>query len=256
MIGILDSGLGGISTLLSLKALSPDTDIVYLADQAHAPYGERSPSELLGYLEAAIRFFAHKGVEALLLACGTLSAVALPKLKSAPPFPIFSVIEPAAKEAAKHTKTGVAILATTATVQSGVYPKALLSLGVKQTLSVACPLLVPLIENGFLTESLAAKEILSHYLAPAKTMGCDTLLLGCTHYGFLSPLFSRLWKEVYTVDAGKVLAKDALSKISPKQGQGKTLFYTTGNPTTFLKKTSALLSLPHLTVYGTEGKGI
>lgn len=256
MIGILDSGLGGISTLLSLKALSPNTDILYLADQAHAPYGERSPEELLGYLEAAIRFFENKGVEALLLACGTLSAVALPKLKAFPRFPIFGVIEPAAKEAAKHTKTGVAILATTATVQSGVYPKALLSLGVKQTLSAACPLLVPLIENGFLAESLATKEILSHYLAPAKAMGCDTLLLGCTHYGFLSPLFPCLWKEVYPVDAGKALAKDALSKISLKQEQGKTLLYTTGNPTIFLKKTSTLLSLPHLTVYGAERKGI
>lgn len=244
MIGVFDSGLGGLSTLLALRKLCPEADIVYLADQAHAPYGERSPKELCSYLRFGIDFFQRQGAEAMLLACGTLSAVALPQLENPPPFPLFGVIEGATAKAKEKTKSGVAVLATSASIRSKVYQSRLLDMGVRHIEAVACPLLVPLLEEGFLWDSPATKEVLAHYLAPLKASGCDTVLLGCTHYGFLAPLFQALWPKAQLVPCGEVLAEYTLSHFVPRKGQGKTLLYTTGAPNEFLKKTSALHFAP------------
>lgn len=244
MIGVFDSGLGGLSTLIALRKLCPKADIVYLADQAHAPYGERSQKELCSYLHFGIDFFLRQGAEAMLLACGTLSAVALPQLGNPPPFPLFGVIEGATAKAKEKAKEGVAVLATTASIQSKIYQTRLLALGVGHIEAVACPLLVPLLEEGFLWDSPATKEVLSHYLTPLRASGCDTVLLGCTHYGFLAPLFQELWPKAQLVSCGEVLAHYTLSRFSPGDGQGKTLLYTTGSPNEFLKKTSALHFAP------------
>ena len=255
MIGIVDSGLGGLSTLLAIRKEAPRADLLYLADQAHAPYGEHSPKELCAYFEEILSFFQDKGVEALCVACGTLSAVALPAYKAPLPFPVFEVTGPAVKAAAEQTKTGVAILATTASIRSGVFRHKLLDLGVPLLSEQACPLLVPLLEEGFSSYDLATKEVLKKYLSPFIKTKCDTLLLGCTHYGFLAPAIKEIWPSVELVDSGKALAAHTLSQLSPLKGQGKTLYYTTGAPQEFLKKTSALLRAPHLTVYGAWAKG-
>ena len=250
MIGILDSGLGGLSTLSALRKLSPKTDLLFLADQAHAPYGERSEEELIDYFEKALAFFEKKKVTALLLACGTLSSVALPRLKTPPPFPIFEATSPAADTAARLSKKNVTVLATTASIRSDVYANMLKARGVEEVTQLACPLFVPILEEGCRGDGEVARAVVRHTLSHMHKTPSAVVLLGCTHYGFLSPAIKDEWQKVSLVDSGALLAHHALTCLPHEKGQGRTLLYTTGAPHTFLKKASALLSLPHLTVYG------
>ena len=255
MIGILDSGLGGLSTWLALRQDFPEANFLYLADQAYAPYGEQREDTLLWRLQWAIEFFKKRKVEALVLACGTLSAVAYPKLQAPFPFPIFEAITPAVEQAVGLCPKGVAVLATTASIRSNAYLHLLKEKGVEEVVQRACPLFVPLLEEGISPYSVATKEILSHYISPIAHAPYNVLLLGCTHFSFLSEAISSLCPAMQLIDGGRALAHKMKLQYTPREEQGKTLFYTTGSPTAFIQKTSALLPRERLTVYGV-GKGI
>ena len=255
MIGILDSGLGGLSTWLALKQYFPEANFLYLADQAYAPYGEQREETLLWRLQWALEFFSKRKAEALVLACGTLSAVAYPKLQAPFLFPIFEAITPAVEQVVELSPSGVAVLATTASIRSNAYLHLLREKGVEQVLQRACPLFVPLLEEGISPHSPAVKEIVSHYITPIAHTPYNVLLLGCTHFGFLSEVITGLCPTVQLVDGGRALAHKIKLQYTPREEQGKTLFYTTGSPTACIQKTSALLPRERLTVYGV-GKGI
>lgn len=246
MIGILDSGLGGLSALMVLRTLAPKADLLYLSDQAHLPYGEKSPEDLCHYLKDALAFFEAQKVEAVLVACGTLSGVALPHLKTDYPFPIFGVITPAAKHAKHITKTGhVAVIATSACVLEKAYTKALRNVGIRRVYERDCPLFVPLVEQGITGEHPLAREASLYYLSSCFPTSCDTLLLGCTHYPFLASAIQKVLPHITLLDAGRVAVVEMLKEYPKKEELGRCDFYTTACPATFQKTASRLLGELH-----------
>ena len=237
MIGIVDSGIGGLSAYLPVREKC-ESDILYLADEAHLPYGEKTDAELLSYARAAIAFFEEKGADAVLFACGTLSSVALPYIKRTP-MPVYGAAEPAAKAAARQTVCRrVAIAATEATVRSGYLQKLLCAEGIA-SVAIPCAPFVTLAENH--TNASEAYQTVQAWLAPAADFGADTVLLGCTHYAFLKDSIRLALPSAMQIDAGKEAAKAFLKAQNPKKEQSKTVFYTTANPQSFALQLGRIL---------------
>lgn len=197
VIGVFDSGFGGLTVLRALLKLVPSARYIYLGDTARLPYGSKSRETIARYALSSAHFLAEQGADLLVIACNTASALALDDIRAAVPIPVVGVIEPGARAAfeasAGDTKSSdVLVLATAATTQSGAYTRALNSLGLKAT-EKACPLLVPLVEEGWLDLPVyrsVTLEVLRIYLieALAESPKAATLLLGCTHYPLLKQL--------------------------------------------------------------------
>lgn len=237
MIGIVDSGIGGLSAYLPLREKC-ESDILYLADEAHLPYGEKTDAELLSYARAAIAFFEEKGADAVLFACGTLSSVALPYIKSTP-MPVYGAAEPAAKAAVRQTVCRrVAIAATEATVRSGYLQKLLCAEGIA-SVAIPCAPFVTLAENH--TNASEAYQTVQAWLAPALDFGADTVLLGCTHYAFLKDSIRLALPSAMQIDAGKEAAKAFLKTANCAKENAKTTFFTTGNKTAFAARLARVL---------------
>ena len=190
-VGVFDSGLGGLTAIKQLKRILPNENFIYFGDTGRVPYGTRSFETVLQYADDDMRFLMNYDIKAAVVACGTVSAIALPTLKENFHLPIIDAITPACKKAASVTKTGkVAVFATQATVKRGAFEEELKKNS--STLSVypiACPMFVPLIEGGYIARNcevtrLIAKEYISHL----KGTGADTLILGCTHYPIIKEL--------------------------------------------------------------------
>ena len=229
MIGIFDSGLGGLSVWLPLRKQS-DCDILYLADEAHLPYGEKSPDALLAYTNAALAFFEQKQVEAVIFACGTVSCTVLPHLKN-PPMPVLGVAEPALAAVCQRTvNRRVAIAATRATVDSGFYQSRLRRADMS-VLALPCTPFVPLVEQE--ADKATVLETVQRLLSPVKEFGADVLLLGCTHYAFLKDSIRQTLPAVMQIDCGAEAAKAALKAAPLQKGRGKTHFYTTADTDSF-----------------------
>lgn len=243
-IGVFDSGLGGLTAVKELSALMPNENIIYLGDTARVPYGSRSPETLVRFAKEDLSFVLRQNVKAVLVACGTISSVALPILKETCPVFVEGVVGPAAKSAASKTKNGkVAVIATSATINSGAYRKELAFVDNKiEVIEKACPMFVPIVENGyFARDNAAAKIIVSDYLTEIKKSGADTLILGCTHYPILRPLIEDfLGPNVTLIDSGKEAAKVISKKISnenlsaDKNKTGKHTYYVTDEPSGFV----------------------
>ena len=191
-LGVFDSGFGGLTVLRELLKLLPDADAIYLGDTARLPYGSKSRETISRYAVSSARFLAAQGADLLVIACNTATALALKDIQAALPIPVIGVIEPGAQTA--HTaspEAGVIVLATSATVQSGAYAAALHGLGI-DAYEKACPLLVPLIEEGW-TNHPVTDEVLRIYLEEALAAAPEaaTLLLGCTHYPLIKPAIQR-----------------------------------------------------------------
>jgi len=213
MIGLLDSGIGGLTAVRALCRRQPGLACLYMADTAFLPYGEKDAAALVRRAEAALSFFCREGAEAVLFACGTLSAVALPHL-SCRDIPVFGVLTPAADAAARATGCGrVLVLATEASVASDAYLHALSARGV-QAKQIACPLFVPLCESGRLAPD---DPILARAVAQTLPRGCedgaDTVLLGCTHYTWLVPALQRRFPGLTLIDAAGEAAKACLAAL-------------------------------------------
>lgn len=208
-IGVFDSGLGGLTVLNAICAANEGLSIVYFGDTARVPYGSRTPDTIVHYARQDVRFLLNEGVEAIIVACGTVSAIALKTLKTEVPVPIIGVIEPACRAAASVTKTGhICVIGTSATVSSNAYSTCLFGLDPKLRVSgVACPLFVPLIENGFKEDDPITRLTVERYLAPIRETDADTLILGCTHYPFLIDAIQSELPHMHLIDIGVALSE-------------------------------------------------
>lgn len=209
-IGVFDSGVGGLTVAAALMRRMPRERIVYLGDTARLPYGTKSAETVRRYTEANLEFLIGRGVKAVVVACNTASALALPGLHT--PLPTWGVVEPGAAAAAKVARRRVGVIGTESTVRSGAYERALKRLSPElEVRSLACPLFVPLVEEGW-TEGQIAELVARRYLQPlledAETEAIDTLVLGCTHYPLLRPVLGRvLGERVQLVDSAEAAAE-------------------------------------------------
>lgn len=210
-IGVFDSGLGGLTAVRELARIMPEEDLVYFGDTGRVPYGGRSREILVKYARQDTAFLRSFNPKAIVIACGTVSTTALDVLRAENDIPIFGVVGPAARAAAQLTKNGrVGLIGTRASIRSGAYERTLAKLrpGVEVT-ARACPLLVPLVENGrFHPGDIVAETVAGEYLAPVKEQGVDTLILGCTHYPLMKAVIGTyMGPEVSLVDVGEQCAR-------------------------------------------------
>lgn len=196
-IGVFDSGVGGLTVLRALLARLPAARFVYVGDTARLPYGSKSRATIARYAADSARFLVDQGAEFLVIACNTASALALDEIRDAVTVPVLGVVEPGAAEAAAHSTTrDCIVLATHATVESHAYADACSRLGLR-AFEKACPLLVPLVEESWASHPVTT-EVMNIYLdevtsaAAAAGLRPDTVVLGCTHYPLLRPLFNQL----------------------------------------------------------------
>jgi glutamate racemase len=220
-IGVFDSGFGGLTVLKALLELIPDADYVYFGDTARLPYGSKSVETVARYAVEAAHFLESHGAQLLVIACNTATALALDRITAATHVPVVGVVEPGAEAAAAVSKNKrVVVIGTDATVSSHAYQKALESRGLK-TREKACPLLVPLVEEGWV-EHPVTEQVARIYLNEAFADGfrdADALVLGCTHYPLLKPLLHRVApSHVSIVDSAQSTAHavaDHLEKLLP-----------------------------------------
>lgn len=189
MIGIFDSGVGGMTVARAVETLLPDFQLIYYGDLARTPYGSKSPETIVEYSVQNTEFLLEHGAKAIIIACNSAASVASDKLRQKFDVPIFEVITPAVDRAITTTVSGnIGVIGTRATIRSGIYDKKIkLKAPEFRVFSKSCPLLVPLVEEGWL-DARETKMILRKYLAPLKQKQIDTLVLGCTHYPLLKDL--------------------------------------------------------------------
>ncbi len=253
-IGVFDTGLGGLTAMRALTALLPEEDIVYFGDTARVPYGTRSKEIIFKYLRQDIAFLRSFDVKALVIACGTASTAGLPALHAEYEFPLLGVVEPAVEAAVAATKNRrVGLIATPAAVYSGAYEAALSARDAHVFVtSQACPLLVPLVENGRgFPGDIVAETVLEEYLAPLKAAGVDTLILGCTHYPLLAALIARCMGPAVTlVDSGEEVARETVRRLSGtdslcRRGEpGRHRYFVSDSPPAFAKNAALFLGHP------------
>lgn len=262
-IGVFDSGFGGLTVLRALLPLIPDARYIYLGDTARLPYGSKSHDTIARYAVSSAKFLAAQGADLLVIACNTASALALDDIRAAVSIPVVGVIQPGA-EAALNTSQGlssvanehVLVLATTATTQSGAYTRALNTLGLRAT-EKACPLLVPLVEEGWLdgsTQTSVTLEVLHIYLLEALAQAPDAsiLLLGCTHYPLLKPLIETTLRNIHhpmrIIDSADATAGAVAALLqtsaAPVPGNPECHFYATDSIEKFQRLGSAFLGQP------------
>lgn len=247
MIGVFDSGMGGLTAIKQLVKIMPGEDIVYFGDTGRVPYGTRSRDTIIKYACQDVRFLLSKNVDAILIACGTVSANALEVLRREFNVPIYGVVEAAAEKACELTRNGVVgIIGTNATVQSGAYVKHIESINRNiKTVSTPCPLFVPLVENGFTDENNEITRLTcEHYLKEIKESGADTLILGCTHYPIIADIISKVLPGVSLVNTGAEAANRLFSQIKGSSGQGRIEYYVSDDVEFFRNTASTFLEMP------------
>jgi glutamate racemase len=198
-LGVFDSGLGGLTVVRALRRRLPTEPIVYLGDTARVPYGTRSAETVVRYARGCASVLTARGVKALIVACNTVSAVALELLRAELDLPVVGVVEPGARAAvgaAEQRTTKIGVLGTLGTIASGAYPRAVGQITTRiEVIGQAAPLLVPLVEEGWLegpVPELAARR----YIEPLVLAGAGVLVLGCTHYPLLQPTIEKVAREL------------------------------------------------------------
>ena len=228
-IGVFDSGIGGLTVVKALRDLLPSENIFYLGDTARVPYGPKSPETVQRYAVELAGILTRKNAKALVVACNTVSSVALPLLIKKFSVPVIGVIEPGARAALQATRNRhIGVIGTRATIRSGAYERALRAADNNVRVSSrACPLLVPLIEEGLLDDDVTDRMIM-RYLEPLLADGIDTLVLGCTHYPLLTDAIARMLKrQVMLVDSAQncaraveeTLDRQSLRTTPPNRGE-------------------------------------
>jgi glutamate racemase len=241
-IGIFDSGIGGLTVLHSLARLLPHERVIYLGDTARGPYGTKSAETVTKYAFENTDFLLDKGIKLLVVACNSASAVALDALQARYALPVVGVVEPGARAAVARTRNGkIGVIGTEATIASGAYSRALRAL--RPDLEVytrACPLFVPLAEEGWLDNEVA-RQTTGLYLASLATSGIDTLILGCTHYPLLAGTIAEvLGPEVALVDSAEATAHAVEARLDERglracTGAGGASFFVTDVPERFVR---------------------
>jgi glutamate racemase len=250
-IGVFDSGIGGLTVVSALRTLLPNESIFYLGDTARVPYGGKSASTVQRYSLEIASMLLEENAKTVVVACNTASAVALAQLTESVPVTVTGVILPGAQAAVAATRTGhVGVIGTRATINSGAYERALRSLNSEIRVTArACPLLVPLIEEGWL-ESAITDQIIMEYVGPIVDEGIDTLVLGCTHYPLLRKAIARLLGNAITlVDSAENCAnavRDLLLRENlraPETNTGRLQVALTDPPDSFLRVAREALQL-------------
>lgn len=249
-IGIFDSGVGGLTVYKMIREHFPEEDLVYFGDTARVPYGPKSPNTIVDYSLQNARFLLQRGIKTLVVACNTSSAYALDNLREITGIPIIGVIEPGAEQAVISTKTKrIGIIGTEGTVRSDAYRIAIERLmpDVK-VISQACPLFVPIVEEGWQnsdTASIVARE----YLSAFKESGIDTMVLGCTHYPLLrSTIHKILGESIRLVDSAESIALYLKRMISAEADgiEGTDTFFVSDNESKFAQ--IAGMIMPEITI--------
>jgi glutamate racemase len=237
LVGLFDSGVGGLSVFREIRALLPEVDLAYVADSAHVPYGEKSHDYILARSRALTAFLVSQGAHLVVVACNTATAAAVTALRAEFSIPIVGM-EPAVKPAMAATRTGkVGVLATTGTLSSAKFAGLLMRYqGEKIVVTEPCPGWVDAVERGELAGP-HAETLVRRHVKPLIDGGADVLILGCTHYPFLRPLIESIAGPAVTiVDTGAAVARQAKMKLNEigyvpdSRQQGTARFYTSGNP--------------------------
>jgi glutamate racemase len=247
-IGIFDSGVGGLTVQKAIIERLPGLDTVYLGDTARVPYGTKSPEVVTQYSLRNARFLVARGIDLLVVACNTASAVALPALRAGLAVPVLGVVEPGARAAARASRSGrIGVIGTQSTVASGAYREAIQALRPDaQVTSRACPLFVPLAEEGWTDpEDEVVRLVARRYLGPFAAAGIDTLVLGCTHYPLLRGAIQAALPGVELVDSAAAIAAEVRERLpAPAGGAGAHSFHFTDVPGRFLEVAERFLGQP------------
>ena len=236
-IGVFDSGLGGLTGVRELRKRLPNENIVYFGDTGRVPCGSRSPETILQYARQDIAFLLSKDVKCIMAACGTVSSI-YPAAEAAKlPVPYLGVVDAAAREAAFVTRNRrIGVIGTAATIRSGAYEKYLHKKdGTLDLFTQACPLFVPLVENGRVHRGdVVIETVVKEYLTPLKDAGVDTLILGCTHYPLLEEVIGDfMGPDVTLIDSGAEAANLASTQFDPNEGTGTTQYFVSDDPQGF-----------------------
>ncbi len=250
-IGVFDSGLGGLTCLKELNKLVPNENVIYFGDTARLPYGTRSCETIMEYAQQDIAFVKKQGVKMIIAACGTVSSVLGSGKVSDGDVPFTGVLLPAAQAACGVTRNRkIGVIGTEATIRSGAYGKAIR--GIRPDVTVignACPLFVPLVENGFTDrDNTVTRLVAEQYLSPIKKEGVDTLILGCTHYPIIKDIISDFMGDSVTlISSGEEAAKYAYNMLMSRDmlsehgGNGVNTYYTSDSVELFENNARAFL---------------
>jgi glutamate racemase len=231
-IGVFDSGVGGLTVVRAVRSALPGEDLVYLGDTARVPYGNKSPRTVEKYSLACQQFLLDRGVKLVIVACNTASANALPALREASSVPVIGAVEPGAQTALAATRSRhIGVIGTLGTVRSNAYARAIEAREPRAKLTaLACPLLVPLAEEGWVDDDIAA-AVARRYLAElfGRDPAIDTLVLGCTHYPLLATVLSHVaaelaGRQIAIVDSAGAMAeaaRDALGSQENRRAAGR-----------------------------------
>ena len=215
-IGVFDSGIGGLTVLRQLRRAFPQLDMVYLGDTARVPYGGRSVETITHYAEDDVRFLLRKDVEAIVIACGTVSSNSLDTLREKFDLPIYGVI------------------GTQATIKSGAYETHIRAADpAVRVISRACPLFVPLVENGIAPDDIVAETVCSRYMEAFDGENIDALIMGCTHYPVYRPALEKRLPGVRMIDVGEALAEALRPLFAGCGGGGAVEYYVTERSAAF-----------------------
>ena len=250
-IGIFDSGLGGLTVVNAIKQRNPSENIIYVGDTARVPYGNKSAPLIIKYSSQITNFLLENNAKLIIVACNTASALAIPTLQNEFNIPIVGVISPGANAAAEVTKNNkIGVIGTLATINSNAYKKELIKINPKiKIISRACPLFVPLVEEGLL-EGPIVSAIIKHYINDINLSEIDTLILGCTHYPLLRSVIEVHINNLELIDSAESVAKEThlILKdnllINEDSIQGRQNFYVTDSPANFANIAKRFLGYP------------
>jgi glutamate racemase len=247
-IGIFDSGVGGLTVQRAILEALPAVDTLYLGDTARVPYGTKSAETVTQYSLRMARFLASQGIDLLVVACNTASAVALPAVRAELKVPVLGVVEPGARAAARVSHTGrIGVIGTQGTVRSGAYQEAILRARPEsQVVALACPLFVPLAEEGWTDpDDPIVRGIARRYLSPLADAGIDALVLGCTHYPLLKAAIAQELPGIALVDSADAIAAEVRERLGEDRGgSGVHRFYVTDLPERFTPIAGRFLGRP------------
>ncbi len=244
-IGIFDSGVGGLTVQRAILEALPGADTVYLGDTARLPYGTKSADTVTQYSLRSARFLARHEIDLLVVACNTASSVALPALRAEMAVPVLGVVEPGARVAARRSRSGrIGVIGTQGTISSGAYQAAIArERPDAQVLAKACPLFVPLAEEGWTDPAdEIVRGVVRRYLGGVRASGVDVLVLGCTHYPLLKGAIAAELPGVALVDSAEAIAAEVKARApAPDAREATHRFFVTDAPEKFLAVASRFL---------------
>ena len=254
-IGVFDSGLGGLTVVREMERFLPAENVIYFGDTARVPYGNKSKSKIIEFSHQIMRFLLRHDIKAVIIACGTASSNALEELQESYDLPIIGVAEPGASAAIRATRNGrIGVLGTAATIRSGAFERLIrMENQDLEVFSQACPLFVPLVEEGWFREDVT-RQVVRRYIAPIKEAGVDTVILGCTHYPLLKDLIQEEMGEgvrlINVSEAATLQMKDYLEEHDMTSGldKGEYEFYASDSIDQFRTFSEQILDLREVAV--------